>query len=232
MTVKRSFATNFTGGNSASLPFLNHSVGVAGCNHRWMAVRQSPADGAALASFAPTVGTIPLSSNGTAPTMQTDEFGNRCVRFDGVDDILSAGGVSDVQTIVVIARVKAATGTDQGIVHAGGAYANRTTTDTTRILVTGQSAKFAAANPNQPKYHMVAIAANGATSRYAVDGVSAEIGATTGVLSEVTLGRASTAIFGNIEVYEAFTFPTGLTLADLTAVRAAMTAKYGTTALA
>jgi hypothetical protein len=227
MTIKRTFATNFAGGNSASLKYLDHSVGVAGCNHRWLAVRQSQADGATLTSFAPSIGTLPLSANGTAPTMQTDEYGNRCVRFDGVDDILSAGGLSDVQTIVVVARVKAVTGTDQGIFHSGGTYMRRNTSSTTSVTVTGTSTKFPAVNPTQPLYHVFALAATSALSRYAVDGVSAENGASTGVHTEVTLGRSSTATFGNLDVYEAFTFPTALTLSDFTAVRAAMTAKYG-----
>lgn len=228
MTIKRTFAGNFSGGNSASLKYLDHSTGAPGCNHRWLATRQSPADGATLTSFAPSVGTLPLTADGTSPIMQTDEYGNRCIRFDGVDDILSASGLADVQTIVVVARVKAATGTDQGVVHAGGAYINRTTTDGTRVLVTGQSAKFPAVNPNQPKYHVFSLAANGSTSRYAIDGTSAEVGATTGVLSQITLGRASTSIFGNLDVYEVFTYPTGLTLGDMTSIRAAMSARYGT----
>jgi hypothetical protein len=72
MTIKRTFTVNFTGGNSASLPYLNHSNGVAGVNHRWMASRQAGADGSAVAFLAPTTGVLPLSSSGTAPMLQTD----------------------------------------------------------------------------------------------------------------------------------------------------------------
>jgi len=43
----------------------------------------------------------------------------------------------------------------------------------------------------------------------------------------VTLGRASTAIFGNLDIVEAFTYPTALSLTDLASIRAAMVAKYG-----
>jgi len=227
MTIKRTFATNFTGGNSATLPYLNHSTGVAGVNHRWMASRQAGADGATITALTPVTGALALSSNGTAPTLQTDEYGNRCIRFDGVDDILSASGLGDVQTVTVVARVKAASGTDQGIVHTGGAYANRTGT-TTKVFVAGSTSKFPAVDTSGPKYHVISIAANGSTSRYAVDGLSAEIGASTGVLSEVTLGRASTTIFGNLDIVEAFTYPTALTLADLANIRTAMSSKYGT----
>jgi hypothetical protein len=60
-----------------------------------------------------------------------------------------------------------------------------------------------------------------------VDGIAAETGATSGVLSEVTLGRASTALFGNVDIIEAFTYPTALTLTNLANIRNAMTARYG-----
>ncbi|MEV7606127.1 hypothetical protein AB0N65_11870 [Paenarthrobacter sp. NPDC089322] len=227
MTTKRTFATNFTGGDSASLKFLDHSTGVAGYTHRWLAQRQTPADAAVLSAFTPTTGTLALSANGTGPTMQTDEYANRCVRFDGVDDILTASGLSDVQTLVVVARVKAASGTEQGIFHTGGTYAKRTTADTTALTISGTSSKFVSVNPNQPKYHVFSLAATSTTSRYAIDGTAAEVGASTGVHSQVTIGRASTAIFGNLDVYEVITYPTALSLTDLTSIRTAMGARYG-----
>ncbi|MGO4143811.1 hypothetical protein AB4Y77_01890 [Paenarthrobacter sp. YAF11_1] len=227
MTTKRTFANNFAGGDSASLDYLSHSTGVAGYTHRWLAARQSPADGAALSAFTPTTGTLALSSNGTAPTMQTDEYGNRCVRFDGVDDILSASGLSDVQTLVVVARVKAATGVEHGVFHTGGTYLKRTTADTSAITISGTTSKFVSVNPNGPLYHVFSLAATSTTSRYAIDGTAAEVGASTGVHSQVTIGRASTAIFGNLDVYEVITYPTALSLGNLTSIRAAMAARYG-----
>lgn len=221
------YAAEFTDdGYRHLLPFIDYSVGVVGANHRWIADRQTPANGAVLTNFTPSVGNVDLVSSGTAPTMQTDEFGNRCIRFDGVDDVLGAT-LSDMQTVVLVARIKAATGTDEGIFHTGGTYIRRGTTDAMAITVTGTSSKFPAVNPNGPKYHVIQLAATSSLSRYAVDGVAAENGASTGVHSQFTIGRAGTYKTGYMEAYEAFGFPQALTLAEMANVRAAMIARFG-----
>lgn len=228
MTIVRQLNTAFTGGDSDLLPFFEHGTGSDTVTSRWLAKRQAPADGETLPAFTPSEGTISLASSG-GPIMATDEYGSRVVRFDGVDDAVTAAQLEGVGAITLICRVLAPEGTRQGILHTAGSYIRRgeETPSQAAVLTTGGSAQYPLVELDGPLYHVVSLAADGSNSRYDIDGVTGTIIGGTALNTEVTFGRAGTTNFGRIDVLEGFVSTAALTLAQMASVRTAMKDHYG-----
>lgn len=217
----------YTGGNSASLPLLLHGTGVAGVNHRWVTKAQTATSGK-LATFTPSVGTMALTADNDGPTIATDNYGQKILRFDGTDDSMS-NTFTDVQTVALVARVQAATGTEQGILNIQAGYLSRGGgADNVRVVFPGPGSSFHNGHPvDGPTYHLIVLAGDGTNGRWSVDGSGGDVTGTNSAPGTVRIGRVGASPYGQIDVLEAITWPTMLSHGQIGTVRDALKAHYG-----
>lgn len=228
MSILDQFNFNFSGGNSATLPIQTHYAGVDGVNNRWLA---SLAPAGAITDLAAVTGGLVLSSEGSAPSATVDENSVPILRFDGVDDRLRLSGLSGFSTITVVARVNGATdGTFDGILHTGPTHISRHSSTSTqaRITFAGASAVFPSGNTSGTKYHVITLVRTATEGRWGIDALTGTItGGSSSLHSEITLARAAGTDYGAIDVLEVLTWPSALSIGQMSTVYTTLKAHYG-----
>lgn len=216
----------YTGGKSASLPLLLHGAGVPGVNHRWVAKVHEVG---ALTTATDQVGSLPLAGSATV----VDAAGQRFFRFDGISQVLSAAGVSDVGTVTVVARVQAANGTSQGILNGAAVKISRTvgSTDASPVVMAtigGGTNLYHAVQTNGPSFHVLTIARGASTTAFAADTVTGSQSSGAAPITRLDIGAMNVgADYGQIDVLEVITWPTALTIPQTQQVYAALKTHYG-----
>jgi len=229
MTIIRRMDSAFSGGNSDTLPVFTPGPGLSGAVHRWVAAEQSGTD---LTAVSANKGGLDLTTTSldTRPKLTT-VFGVKAVTHDGVDDILYPVGAlaSNIQTMVLIARVTGPNTVEQGVLNSGGNYLTATvgTPPVLKGFSAGGTTVFSAKDPSQPLFHVIALIGNAATRAFYIDGEYKALNGT-GQNTNLNIGRGSTSGYGKLDWLECTTFASALSLADLDKLRAAAKINYRT----
>lgn len=222
MTVIRTLPVVFTGGNSALLPLLPYSLGVAQPKYRWLA---GPAPVGAVTSVAATVGTVPLTGTATVTTTATGNV----LTTNGTTNYLTAVGVNDVRTVMIVGRVTAATGTAQGIANANFGLSTSAADGKARLAAAGFTTQFLSPLLNDAGDHVIIVSTDGATLTYRIDAVTGSA-ATTTAAGVLEVGRTSLAgaLYGAMTIREVVGWSGALTAAEMTTLRTKAKANYST----
>lgn len=238
MTVIRRLAAALT--DAADLPLAVPSAGVSGSAYRWRAADLSGSDGDAIAAWSPAVGEIDLvqATAANKPLLKI-ENGVRMLRFDGTNDELTPASTlvaGNLHTITLLTRVRAAQGSQHGILNTSTGAIQRgggSPTATTNVNGggTGATNTAVAVDPTSTTiFHCMSFALGLDQSSVAVRSVT--IGATTAAVNgdaeptTIRIGQGFLGTFGNIDVLEVITWPFALTTTQRAAVRTQMQAVY------
>lgn len=190
------------GGDSATLKPILPSLGVSGVINRWESSMLSGADGAAVASWEPYRGTVPLvQSTGAAQPVVATVSGRKVLRFDGVDDTITSLSLTPAKAFTMLVRMTSAAGTTKGFAAWDGGTVSRGSTGTTSTVRTGAANLTQAVSIDQPLFHVVTIINDfsGSVGATVVDGLYGAQ-ATDRENANIILGRGSVSSFGAIDV--------------------------------
>lgn len=204
-----------------------HSVGVSEYTNRWLSKQQTGGAGTALAAITPHTGTVSLvqANAGKRPTIAMDGT-TPVIRFDGVDDDVSASGLSTTKTITLVCKVTAPVGKNTGILSTGANFIRRTNETTPRVGTqvstnAGQYWPY----PQPELYHVITIIADGTTGALSIDGGYKPLNGAT-ANTQILLGRYGTTNFGQIDVLEVVSWDRALTESECGIVSASLKAGY------
>lgn len=225
-TVVKSLKTNFTGGNSATLPFFTPSAGAPGYSRRWIIGQQSGADGSAVAAVTPQTGTTSLTqATGANQPVYGLTDGYKVLRLDGVNDTIGATPLAGYKTLTVLVRNTAAAGVAGGIVNAGANIIRRTNETPPRIGVAiGASATTFFTVGATNGWHLMTFVSDGAAGGFYFKGVWTPLVGTV-LHTAFTLGLYG-ASYGAIEFLQGITWDAALVPVQAAANHAAIRAAY------
>lgn len=218
-----------TQAHPSGAPYTRPNLGVPGYVHRWLASELAGTDGTNVSSWADVQGGVPLvrGTSTQQPTLQT-VAGRRVVRFDGVDDFMSADTTSAWSSALVVFRFvsDAPEGTAGGVFNGGTsgdiAVQRNTTSDSLRpgIFFAGAANAVMGAGAEVANGAWKAILMrNTDGDRKAllqpnnIAAVNTAADATT-TATNFQIGRRS-SFYGKIEVAEIILFPGTLTDANM-----------------
>lgn len=196
--------------------------------NQWIAPAAG-ADGAALPSWAASVGTVALAqaTPGLQPTLITTN-GARYVRFDGVDDFMSGiVGLTQPTTVFYKAKIRTYNGFNAGLIYPNGSGFQIVVIPTGSITV-GSSLVFATpgAAVTVNTDFVIAVVYNAGASRVSINGgaaVTGDVG--TGGSNDLRVGYAfqsGSGRYAAIDVREIRMYRQVLTVAQVNEIVAAM----------
>lgn len=246
MTVIKRLDAPITG-DVSRYPLYQPGTGISGVTHRWRAASLTAADGTAVASWAPVVGSISLNATATTstrPTVRVDSDGTRFLRFDGVDDYLpnpsSAFTEANLKTIIIVARHRTGSDADasgEGLAGLGGGSAqwnDDVSPKNVRAFWLGSGGnKAIAANVDLGTgLHLMAFIGDrvGGNFGVMVDGADGTVtSAGSGTFSgntTIQLGAYAGSQYGTWDVAEVIAVDHAITIAERDALRLALRATY------
>lgn len=238
MTVIKRLDTTFT--DADDLPTATPSTGVPGAVHQWWAADVAGVDGDVITTVPARAGGVNLTqpTAGARGTLEI-EGGVKMLRFDGVNDEFVPAATldpDDLQTITVVARVRAPQGTQQGILLNGTGVIQRgggSPAATTNVHGggTGATTTAVAVDPTSTTtFHVFSFALgtdqeDNPVRSVTVDGTTAAVNGDA-VPNTVRIGQGFAGTFGNIDVLGVITWPFALTTTQRAAVRTQMQALF------
>lgn len=237
MTIIKRAKNPIVGPNVGLHPVFTPGTGVPGAAHRWIASQVAGVNGDDVASWAPSLGTAPLAqATATLKPKLIIEDGIKRIRFDGVDDYLSAAGLTAWNSAIVILRMRtdATLGVNHGIL-AGGSGGDvgitRATNNALGVFWTGARQTTAVGPFPNGEWQCVTIRNTDLDARAERNGVAASDTTTSAAgvstVASLEIGRRNTA-YGAVEIAEISLFPAAMTNEQMAAARATAIYNYPT----